>query len=397
MEPEPPETLYKDMIAQTLENPLRFGFLGDLLLGGEFITYAKKNKIAFLKPFEQISQDLKNCDIIFFNLEGPIFQGLNKRSDVTSILSNNLAIIDFLTGHKLCVLNLANNHIMDYGVEGLNHTLSLLNKNNLNYVGAGNNETEANRERVIQCKGKRISFVSYTSNQGHVRSIIAGPKRPGCATFQNLDGAVKQIQELKQKTDIVCVSIHWGYEYFQYPSPSQIETAHLLVDAGANFIIGHHPHVIQGIEKYKNSLIIYSLGNFFFPPFRARSGRIQHQKKISREYMIVRSEITKDAEINYDFIGGMVNRKYLLIPFNEKEQRNFCLKIKELSSQFDGNNYEKFWSRYEQNRIKELIKESLYEAFNKLIEIPVTDLMREIKLDDIKRNMKRILRVIIRK
>lgn len=393
MEPGPSKARYWVMTSQEADTTLRFAFIGDLCLGGEFIPYVEKNEIDFLYPFKNVSGQLKDCDIVFINLEGPIFEGPDKRSDVTAILSNHPAIIDFFAGFKLCVLNLANNHIMDYGPEGLIHTISLLENNQLHYVGAGTTEEEANRELIVEYKNRHISFLSCTTDEKHVRSIVASPYSPGCATLLNTARLTSQIQKLKQKTDIVCVALHWGHEYFQYPTPSQIETAHALVDAGADYVIGHHPHAIQGIEKYKNALIIYSLGNFFFPPFKAESGRIRYPKRLSREYMIVQSEISNDSEVNYQLTGG-INKDYLLTPYRGGKDQDFVQKIKNISIPLHLNDYDFFWSGYEKKRLRELTKESLYEAVYKLIKTPITDWIRLINIKDVKRNVTRIMDLI---
>lgn len=384
------------MNTQQLNGSLRFAFIGDLFLGGEFIPYAQQNKMGFLQPFQNITKYLNDCDILLINLESPIFQGPDKRSDVTAILSNHPAVMDFLTSHKLCILNLANNHIMDYGVAGLRHTISLLQKNNLNYVGAGNNEEEANRECIIECKGRRISFVAYTSNERNVRAIIARSDSPGCATFLDLDRAVRQVRALKQKTDVVCVSLHWGNEYFQYPSPAQIETAHILADAGATFVIGHHPHVIQGIEKYKNSLIMYSLGNFFFPPFRSTTGRRQYQKPLTRDFIIVRSAFNESETIGYDLCGGAVNKDYCLVPFVGNYLKQFTQKVSSLSTPVNLPGYDKFWESYKVRRQQELLNENLFEAFKKLFRMSLKDIASTIGPKDIKRNIIRLYKIIFR-
>ena len=188
-----------------------------------------------------------DVDIVLANLEGPLFEGSSRRPDVTSLLSNHPAIIDFLKNKSICVLNLANNHIMDYGSEGLKQTTDLLKEQGIYFVGAGKNEIEANREVIIELKGKKIATA-----ERHVGSIIAGLDSPGCASLANLNEIVKKISNLKQTVDIICISLHWGYEYFSYPSPDQVKIGHDLVDAGATYVVGHHPHVAQGIENYNN-------------------------------------------------------------------------------------------------------------------------------------------------
>ncbi len=371
---------------------IKFGFLGDLMVGGEFINYAQKRNLDFVHPFQLIESYLSDVDILFVNLEGPIFSGPNTRPDVSSILSNHPAVIKFLSHSNPCVLNLANNHMMDYLEEGLNYTLKLLDENNMYYVGAGNDDQEADRPIIIECKGRKIAFIAFTSNEPNVGALIAGHEQAGCASYLALDRATRRIHALRKDADIICAALHWGYEYYQYPSPEQIQVAHSLVDAGASYVIGHHPHVIQGIEQYKGGVIIYSLGNFFFPPVKTTSGRPQYQKKIAKEFMIIKSEIDESNSVNYRVFGGKVSHDFIIVPYDD--QRIFASKVDALSKPLHYSNYDKFWQRYRESRDKELVLESLLESIKKLRKVPVRELLKTITLSDFKRNWHRFREVL---
>jgi poly-gamma-glutamate synthesis protein (capsule biosynthesis protein) len=194
----------------------------------------------------------------------------------------------------------------------------------------------------------------------------------------------------------VCVSIHWGHEYFQYPSPAQIETAHTLADAGATFIISHHPHVIQGIEKYKNAIIMYSLGNFFFSSFRSMTGRLQYQKPLTREFMIVCSDFSESETIGYDLLGGTVNEDYCLIPFVGDDQQRFIQKESSLSHPIIEPNYDKFWESYKSRREQELLRENFIEAFRKLSRMSLRDFLTTIGPNDIIRIIGRFFKILFK-
>lgn len=378
------------MIKHNNNNSLKFAFLGDLFLGGEFITYAEKNQIDLLRPFHYISNYFSDAEILFVNFEGPIFSGPNKRKDVTVHISNHPSIIEFLKKFKICVLNLANNHIMDYGPEGLDKTLFLLKANKLNYIGAGRNAVEADKELIIEYKSRKIAFIGYTTNELYVGSVIAQHDKPGCATYLDLDKVLRKVQDLKKEVDVICVSLHWGHEYHQYPSHSQVAIAHALVDAGANYIIGHHPHVIQGIESYNKSLIIYSLGNFFFSPVRSTKGRLLYQKPLTKEFMIVRSTLSESDTIGYDFLAGYINKDYCFVPFFDADLQMFMQKMSSLSRPISDANYDKYWEAYQEKRRHELSHENLIEAFRKLSGMSFKDIATTVGIDDIKRNIKRL-------
>lgn len=381
-------------MSNKIDSTISFAFFGDIMLGGEFIDYADSRELDFLYPFQFIEFLFDNTDLIFINLEGPIFHGPNRRPDVTSILSNDPAIVKFLSKMRLCVSNLANNHIMDYGVEGLNNTLIALQKSGLRYVGAGRDDKEANTELIIEIKGKRVAFLSFTSDEPNVRAILAKPEQAGCASFLDLANVIRRIQNLKKEVDIMCVSLHWGHEYFLYPSDEQVRIAHSLVDAGADYIIGHHPHVLQGVEKYRDALIIYSLGNFFLPAVRSTTGRPQPRKQISKEFMIVKSEITQSKEISFNIIGGNVNEDHVVMLYDGDNERKFNLKIETLSEPLCSPNYNQFWMQYKTRREKELLKESLFEVFRKLRMISFKELIKSFTVNDIERNVIRLYKVL---
>ncbi|MBN1974568.1 MAG: CapA family protein [Sedimentisphaerales bacterium] len=359
------------------------------MLGGEYISHAEKKDYELLHPFRLIEPHFSDVDIVLANLEGPLFEGSNRRPDVTSLLSNHPAIIDFLKNKSICVLNLANNHTMDYGPEGLEQTIDFLEEHGIYFVGAGRNEIEANREVIIELKGKKIAFLAYTTNERHVGSVLAGPNTPGCASLAYFEYIVEKISDLKKTADIICISLHWGYEYFSFPSPDQIKIAHAFADAGSTYIIGHHPHVVQGLERYNDSLIIYSLGNFFLPPVRGTSGRLQSRKEITKEFMLLKSSTNGKDKPDFCIEGGKVDPSYLIIPYNYNDQIKFMYKIEELSKPLSSDRYNDFWREYYIKRTEELNTESFIEAFKKAKAMPLRELIHTVSFDDIKRNLKR--------
>ncbi len=364
------------------------------MLGGEFISFAEKKNLNMLHPFKLIENHLSGIDILFINLEGPIYKGNSIRTDVKTVLSNNPAILEKIGDRGICIFNLANNHIMDYGLEGLAYTIKLLKKNRINYVGAGLDYAEANKELIIDYNGITIAFLAFTSNESHVGAVLADEKNPGCASYRELDDVLNKIYTLKNNADIVCVSLHWGHEYHLYPSYEQVSIARSLVDAGANYVIGHHPHVVQGIEMYKDSLIVYSLGNFFLPPVRTTTGRLQLSKPLSKEFMIVTTEADHYGCISYDVVGGERCKDYVLVPYNGEALKKFESKIQGLSERLKLVHYDEFWVEYRIKREKELVKESLGDAYRKLLLMSWKELIKTLTISDLKRNIIRLFKVI---
>jgi poly-gamma-glutamate synthesis protein (capsule biosynthesis protein) len=368
--------------------------LGDVMLGGEFLAYAEKNKIDLLYPFEELEGYFIDSDILMINIEGPLSRRGERRPGVTTHLSNHPSLLEFLKRRKTCVAVMANNHVMDFGKEGLSDSLELLRSNGIHTVGAGMNKLEANRPIVVACQGKRIGIFAVTSDESHVGAVIASKDGAGCGSFESIDELKERIHDLRSIADIILVSFHWGNEYFIYPSVEQVRIAREIADAGANLIVGHHPHVIQGIEKYKNSIIIYSIGNFIFAPFRNTKGRIHYMKQKANEFIIINTNVDSTECFNINYIGGTVNKSYQMKVYKGSEGKDFQNYISNISKPFTYEKYDLFWEKYKKVRIKELNIENIFDAFKKIFKMPIWELLRTLTLDDIYRNLSRVKKVV---
>lgn len=374
---------------------VRITFVGDIMLGGEYITFANKNKIELLQPFKKIDPYFKNTDIFVFNLEGPLCTGGDPRGDVSAILSNHPKLVEFLNNRNICIAIMANNHMMDYGKNGLKNSLELLRQNGIFTVGAGLDEDEANRPLIFTCKGKNIAILGLTSDEPHIGSVIAVGNKAGTGSYKNMEKSKATIRELRCMVDIIIVSMHWGYEYYLYPSLKQVNIAREIADAGANFIIGHHPHVIQGIEKHNDSLIMYSLGNFFFPTFQTTGGRIDNVKKIAKEFVVIHVDVNNYNKYKLKYIGGNIDKLYNLVVYNNTAEEKFLKYMDYLSSPILQNNYDVFWGKYKEKRYKELVLESLFDAFKKIYMMKFNQVIKTITIKDIQRNIERLKMVTL--
>jgi len=211
-------------------------------------------------PFLKIADYLKEADILFGNLEGPIS---NKGERVGSIYSfrNNLAVIEGLNFAGFDILSVANNHIFDYGREAIEDTFNRLTTAGIDYVGGGFNEIEAYSPIIKEVNGTKIAFLAYT-NLG-LKFWAAKGEELGIAWLEK-KRMEKEVKEAKSQADIVITSFHYGEEYYLEPTSFQVSISQAAIDAGADLVIGHHPHVVQKIEKYRTGYIAYSLGNFVF-------------------------------------------------------------------------------------------------------------------------------------
>jgi len=213
-------------------------------------------------PFLKIQDYLKSADLVFGNLETPITQG-SGIPDFEMIFRSNPGTEQALKQGGFSILSLANNHTPNFGEKGLKDTFNFLENAGIKYVGAGQNEQEACQPVYIENKGIKFAFLAYNDTDVVPAYYEASANRFVTA-FMQIDKTTEAVKEAKQKADFVIVSMHAGIEYTGKPNNSQINFAHAVIDAGADLVIGHHPHVVQTLEKYKGKYIFYSLGNFVF-------------------------------------------------------------------------------------------------------------------------------------
>jgi poly-gamma-glutamate synthesis protein (capsule biosynthesis protein) len=236
-------------------------FVGDIMMArGVEYKIQKYGQGDFKFPFLKIQPFISEADLLFGNLEGPIS---NKGVRVGSVYSfrMNPEVIEGLKYAGFDILSLANNHMFDYSRIAIEDTLKILKDSGIDYVGAGFNKKEVYTPLIRTIKETKIALLAFT-NLG-TRNWEAGESQAGIAWLDE-NNLIKSIKEAKQKADIIIISFHIGEEYKTEADERQKYWAHLAIDNGADLVIGHHPHVIQEIEKYKNKYIAYSLGNFVF-------------------------------------------------------------------------------------------------------------------------------------
>lgn len=246
---------------------------------------------------------IKAADIAFCNLEGPITNKPHVRGPYP--LPQSLKTVDMLREAGFNIVSLANNHTLDCGFGGFSQTLSLLKKYDIKYVGAGMNISEARKPAIIECKGVRIAFLAYasffpvgdpaTSDKPGIAAVRVDPRfDPPHVDLDDLAEMQDDIKGAKTKADVVIVSHHWGADPSFTLTMHQKAIGHASIDAGADLVIGHHPHVLQGIEIYKGKIICYSLSNFIFDPIPL-TGRIPDVFRDGwRESIILSCEISRE-------------------------------------------------------------------------------------------------------
>lgn len=246
---------------EVAEETVSLALVGDLLPAARVLDLMKMNGYDY--PFRKAKSILEAADITAGNLETPITTRGTPAEDKQYVFRGTPETVPALKEAGFDFLSLANNHTLDYGWEGLSDTMDYLDDADLQHTGSGNDDREAFTPAYIERNGITVAFVSVTRVVPEV-SWKADRTHAGVAEAYTPARAEAAIKEAKQNADIVVVMVHWGEEKKETPIPTQTDLGHRFVDAGADLVVGSHPHVLQGIEAYKGKWIAYSLGNFIF-------------------------------------------------------------------------------------------------------------------------------------
>jgi poly-gamma-glutamate synthesis protein (capsule biosynthesis protein) len=231
--------------------------VGDIRLSGPIADIALESGDA--APSQAV-KDLLAADIEFANLETPITERGAKTVKTWNFRSKprDLKIV---RAAGITVVNIANNHVWDYGLAGFLDTLKYLEKDGWTYVGGGHDRAAAEEVRLFEFEGLTVGIVGLTST--HPEAAWAGKNKPGVA-YSDYDRMAGIVGRAKARCDVLVVSFHGGTELADDANDIQKAVAHAAIDAGADLFLGHHPHVLQAVELYKGKPILYSLGNFLF-------------------------------------------------------------------------------------------------------------------------------------
>jgi len=239
--------------------PVRIRFVGDVAIVG---TLRDEVIGHHFDPFAGLDGFLADADLAIANLEAVLTDRERPAQPLDDeevpILRSPPRTAELLRNAGVDVVSLANNHALDFGPTALARTLGHVRHAGLTPVGAGTTPEEARALQVSVVRGVRVGIVAAAS--------ILNQHPAGDAYVARVHSVVERVTEARARVDLVVVFIHWGREYEPRPEPAQRQLAHALIDAGADAVIGHHPHVLQTVEQYRGKPIVYSLGNFTFGP-----------------------------------------------------------------------------------------------------------------------------------
>lgn len=246
-----------------ISNPLLFSQSGGsvtLIFGGDVVLSNHVESFVgdkFEYVFERWNEVVAS-DIFMFNLEHPITRATSKVEKEFNFKMHPKYLRTLQQG-RVTLVNAANNHIADYDRAGIDNTMKYLDSIGVRYVGIGKNLDQARQPVIIEKNGKKIGFLGYHGGG----KFAATHSRTGLAPRYE-PYILEDVKQLRSQVDYIVVNFHWGTELAEQPDRGQIALAHHVIDAGADLIVGHHPHVLQGVEAYKGKTIAYSLGNFVF-------------------------------------------------------------------------------------------------------------------------------------
>lgn len=341
--------------------------VGDIMLGEHPFTFNMgiRSKIASkgtAYPFIKIKHIFEDGDVVFGNLEAPISMCTNKKNINRDFFRSDPDAINCLIDANFNMLSVSNNHIMEHGRIAFNSTIKLLKNNNILPAGVSRELS------VLNIKGYKLGIVSYS----FIEDFSLEP--PYNKTTSG-DDVLEDLRSLRDSVDIIILSLHWGNEFIERPSPFQILFAHEAIDSGANIILGHHPHVLQGIEHYHDGLIAYSLGNFIF----------DMQQNRTRMSIILRISISEEGIDDLQIIPTYLNDNYQPETLSHSKAIKFLSYLNDISSKIKISDKSYFISeaiRYNEDlalRRRECRMELIYPFLTNIYKYPLP-LMKELVL-----------------
>lgn len=250
------------------EPEVRLVAVGDLMLARSIGAALWRNPAN--TPFAAVAAQLRAADVTVGNLECALGT-TGAPAPKAYTFQGPPAGVGALAGAGFDLLSLANNHSLDYGAEALAETMALLDGAGIAHTGAGPAEAEAHRPARLVVNGLTLAFLAYVNvpveGAGYdIAAWTAVGDGPGVA-WAEPGRIAADVAAARAEADLVIVLLHSGDEESERPNDVQRANARAAVDAGAALVLGHHPHVLQGVESYNGGLIVYSLGNFVFDGF----------------------------------------------------------------------------------------------------------------------------------
>jgi len=314
---------------------------GDILLHGRYQEIARRGAAAGV--FSRLGPLLASADLAVGNMETVLTDGGEPRAGKLCLRTEPV-YADALAAAGFDILSLANNHAMDYGPQGLGDTRRHLRGAAIECLGAGMNIDEATRPLIVERNGVRLGFIAGCHPSTRP-AAVATLDAPGVAPWS--EGALlAAVERLAGAVDQVILLLHWGLEYAHYPTPEQVALARQAIDRGAGAVLGHHSHVLQGIETYKGGVIAYSLANLtdadvdWQGPAKVYRDRL---RDVDRESVLLRLRIDRQRIEVLDRLPLWLDDDGCPTPAAGERARRIEQQLEEYSGRLADTDLEAFW------------------------------------------------------
>lgn len=246
-------------------------------------------------PFEKCHAAFKGSDLVIGNIE-VVLSRFDARNDefASTHLRAQPEAVGGLVWAGVNAVTLANNHIMQHGREAVVETMDILRKNKIAFTGIEDESLGVKNFARLDKKGVRIGMLGYNFRPEQYKNA------PRMDVAGSRERILNDIEEVRSTVDVLLLSLHWGEEFIQRPSGEQVRLGRNLIDAGAHVILGHHPHILQGVEKFRGRIIAYSLGDFIFDLWHERL----------RDSMILRLSLEDPNDIRHEIVPVLINKKW---------------------------------------------------------------------------------------
>ena len=343
------------------EGRTRLTALGDTALGGIFASPAELAER--LRQIDRaIGPELRNSEVNFLNLDCTFDRSGTPPNSDEYLVSGEPESLDLLSMLGIHLVSQANNHSLDYGAESLLVTQEHLHSRGVLFVGAGPRLGIARDPIVIERDGLLVGFLAYSSCHPWVGSTPAADDVAGVAPADPLL-MEEDVRRLRKRADCVVVSLHWGKENVHYPPPENVDLGHRIIDWGGHIVLGHHPHVVQGIESYDGGIICYSLGNFLYPDYPEQGLRFTAKQ---RESLLVRFSIGRGTVDVERVVPLVMSQQGIVTPLPSPDRERLLSELGEYSDAVSRDDYEKFWRsevrKHELRRLVSVIDEEVIRA-----------------------------------
>lgn len=303
-------------------------FVGDVNFTSHIADGIEKNGIKW--PFEKVRDILRSSDFTVANLESPAGTGGEKYCKKLVYFRADPKYLDALNDAGIDLVSLANNHALDYGPDVLNQTMEELTKRHIQYMGIVKDSSHENEPVVVNINDLKIGFLAYCN--ACPNEFSPGKDRIGVSVGYSF-AVIDQIKKLRPLVDFIIVFPHWGSEYYGVDN-NQWRLMDKIANAGADLIVGAHPHVLQKISTFimgpdKNFVVAYSLGNFLFPM----------GWYIAHDSAILNIHLEKGKMITYDFVPVSLNTNRPVPARQDTEQFKRIKYILERGYEFNENRH----------------------------------------------------------